>query len=297
MAWLTGTSIWRSEVFRRERSAVCEHGVAVETEMAGRIRAVVGSAAGRVRSRLPVGGWCLRESWPREGQGCGTGCGCGPVRREEDRADSGGRPSRIGSVLVIAATETEQARSEMSPLGDRRRPSRHLGGDPKRLSGRRGTALLESPNSQCVGPDSEARPRPGQAAVDGDPLRGNLKECETKKTKFQDWCRRKGISEAARVLDEDWERMVSFYSFPKPHWQHLRSSNVVESPFAALRLRTDAAKRFKKIGSATATIFKLLLVAENHFRRLNAPALMREVHLGVRFEDGERVTESSEVAA
>ena len=129
------------------------------------------------------------------------------------------------------------------------------------------------------------------------PYAETLKECETKKTKFQDWCRRKGISEAARVLDEDWERMVSFYSFPKPHWQHLRSSNVVESPFAALRLRTDAAKRFKKIGSAMATIFKLLLVAEKHFRRLNAPALMREVHLGVRFEDGERVTESSEVAA
>ena len=67
--------------------------------------------------------------------------------------------------------------------------------------------------------------------------------------------------------------------------------------FAALRLRTDAAKRFQKIESATATIFKLLLVAEKHFRRLNAPALMREVHLGIRFEDGDRVTESSEVAA
>ena len=88
-----------------------------------------------------------------------------------------------------------------------------------------------------------------------------------------------------------------FYSFPKPHWQHLRTSNVVESPFAALRLRTDAAKRFKKVESATAAIFKLLLVAEKNFRRLNAPELMREVYLGVRFEGGERVTESSKVAA
>ena len=91
--------------------------------------------------------------------------------------------------------------------------------------------------------------------------------------------------------------MVSCYSFPKPHWQHLRTSNVVESPFAALRLRTDAAKRFKKVEFATAAIFKLLLVAEKNFRRLNAPELMREVHLRVRFEDGERVTESSKVAA
>jgi transposase-like protein len=99
------------------------------------------------------------------------------------------------------------------------------------------------------------------------------------------------------VLDEDWGRMVSFFSFPKPHWQHLRTSNVVESPFAALRLRTDAAKRFKKVENATAAIFKLLLVAEKNFRRLNAPELVREVHLGVQFKDGERVTETSKVAA
>lgn len=91
--------------------------------------------------------------------------------------------------------------------------------------------------------------------------------------------------------------MVPFFSFLKPHWQHLRTSNVVESPFAALRLRTDAAKRFKRVDSATAAIFKLLLVAEKNFRRLNAPELVREVYLNVRFEDGERVTESSKVAA
>ena len=40
----------------------------------------------------------------------------------------------------------------------------------------------------------------------------------------------------------------------------------------------------KKIESATAAIFKLLLVAEKNFRRLNAPELMREVYLGVRFQ-------------
>ena len=35
--------------------------------------------------------------------------------------------------------------------------------------------------------------------------------------------------------------MVTFYNYPKPQWQHLRTINPVESPFAALRLRTDAA--------------------------------------------------------
>ena len=58
------------------------------------------------------------------------------------------------------------------------------------------------------------------------------------------------------------------------HSKHLRTTNVVESPFAALRLRTTAAKRFKRVESATALIWKLLLVAEKRFpkaRRSSPP--------------------------
>jgi len=47
---------------------------------------------------------------------------------------------------------------------------------------------------------------------------------------------------------------LTFYRYPKEHWVHIRTTNVVESPFAALRLRTDAAKRFKKVERATAVI-------------------------------------------
>jgi hypothetical protein len=42
-----------------------------------------------------------------------------------------------------------------------------------------------------------------------------------------------------------------------------RTTNVVESPFATVRLRTTAAKRFKKAENATALIWKLLQVAES----------------------------------
>jgi hypothetical protein len=48
---------------------------------------------------------------------------------------------------------------------------------------------------------------------------------------------------------------------------------VVESPFASVRLRTDAAKRFKKTENATAMIWRLLLVAEKNFRKIDAPNL------------------------
>jgi len=51
---------------------------------------------------------------------------------------------------------------------------------------------------------------------------------------------------ATETLLRDWERMVTYYDFPKEHWKHLRTTNPVESPFAAVRLRTDAGKRYKK---------------------------------------------------
>jgi hypothetical protein len=60
--------------------------------------------------------------------------------------------------------------------------------------------------------------------------------------------------------------MVTLYG-SREHWVHIGTVNVVESPFAALRLRTDAAKRFKRSDRATAVIWKMLMVAERRFRR------------------------------
>jgi putative transposase len=96
-------------------------------------------------------------------------------------------------------------------------------------------------------------------------------------------------SQAVETLERDWERMVAFYAFPKEHWKHLRTTNPVESPFAAVRLRTAAGKRYKKVANATALIWRVLLVAERSFRRLDHPELLPEVAEGATYEDGVRV--------
>jgi transposase-like protein len=49
--------------------------------------------------------------------------------------------------------------------------------------------------------------------------------------------------------------MVTFYQFPREHWKHVRTTNVVDSPFAAVRLRTDAAKRYRRVASEPAVIW------------------------------------------
>jgi transposase-like protein len=113
-----------------------------------------------------------------------------------------------------------------------------------------------------------------------------IQEASRLKAKFQQWCDKKGIEKAGRLLDRDWARMVTFYRYPKEHWPHLRTTNPIESPFAALRLRTDAAKRFKKASNATAVIWRMLLIAEKRFRRLRSPRLLRDVYQGVQYVNG-----------
>ena len=91
---------------------------------------------------------------------------------------------------------------------------------------------------------------------------------------------------AVERLHHDWERLVTFYQFPQAHWRHLRTTNVVESPFAAVRLRTTAGKRYKRVESATTLIWKVLQVAEQTFRRLNASELLPAVYAGMPYVDG-----------
>ena len=123
-------------------------------------------------------------------------------------------------------------------------------------------------------------------------------DVQNKRDEFGQWCAARGYSAAADTLERDWDRMVTFYDFPRDHWKHLRTTNPIESPFAYLRLRTDAAKRFKKVENAIAVIWKLLLVVEKKFRILTAANLLKDVYYGVRFEDGVRIsTEAEEVAA
>ncbi len=71
----------------------------------------------------------------------------------------------------------------------------------------------------------------------------------------------------------------------------------MESPFAVVRLRTEAAKRYKKVENATAVVWKTLLIAERTFRRLDGPELLADVANGVVYVDGTRQQAAAEAAA
>jgi len=41
---------------------------------------------------------------------------------------------------------------------------------------------------------------------------------------------------ARKCLVKDKEKMLAFYDFPAVHWQHIRTSNPIESTFSTVRL-------------------------------------------------------------
>lgn len=112
-------------------------------------------------------------------------------------------------------------------------------------------------------------------------------EAEDRRDAFVAWCQERGYQTAAETLVRDWDRMVALYAYPQEHWPHIRTTNPLESPFAALRLRTDAAKRYKRVDRATALIWRLLMVAEKRFRRLRGSELLPQVYQR-RFQTGSR---------
>ncbi len=79
-----------------------------------------------------------------------------------------------------------------------------------------------------------------------------------------------GYERAARCLEDDLDRCLTFYQFPEAHWPHLRTTNVIESPFASVRLRTNAAKRFKKTKSGVYLMHEVMKRLEPRWRRLKS---------------------------
>ena len=93
---------------------------------------------------------------------------------------------------------------------------------------------------------------------------------------------------AVECLLKDQDELLTFFDFPAEHWIHLRTTNPIESTFSTVKART---KRTKGAGSRKAGLAmasKLLLGAEKHWRKINAPHLVALVQAGVEFPDGQR---------
>ena len=89
-----------------------------------------------------------------------------------------------------------------------------------------------------------------------------------------------------------------FYDFPAEHWKHLRTTNPIESTFAAVRHRTVRSKGCLSNKTALAMVFKLAQAAQNSWRRLDGHNQLPKLIVGVKFIDGiEAVRQQPQAAA
>src|SRR6186713_458688 len=91
---------------------------------------------------------------------------------------------------------------------------------------------------------------------------------------------------AVACLTKDREALLAFFDFPAEHWDHLRTSNPIESVFATVRHRTVRTKGALSQDTARLMVFKLVMAAAKTWRRLKGENQLPKVIDGVRFKDG-----------
>ena len=109
--------------------------------------------------------------------------------------------------------------------------------------------------------------------------------CEAARTVFAAEYQAK-YPKAVQSLAANWERLTAFFDFPAEHWKHLRTTNVIESAFATVRLRERATKGAGSRTKGLLMAFKLLDMAQQRWRRLDGADLLPLVRAGIKFVDG-----------
>jgi transposase-like protein len=119
-------------------------------------------------------------------------------------------------------------------------------------------------------------------------------DCETARARFAAEFQPK-YPKAVASLTANWERLVTFFDFPAEHWKHLRTTNVIESPFATVRLRERATRGAGSRTKGLLMAFKLLDMVQLRWRHLDGAQLLPLVRAGVKFADGLQVDPAKHV--
>jgi putative transposase len=96
---------------------------------------------------------------------------------------------------------------------------------------------------------------------------------------------------AVACLTKDRQALLAFFDFPAEHWDHLRTSNPIESVFATVRHRTVRTKGALSAKTAKLMVFKLVNAAAKTWRRLKGENQLPKVVEGVKFQNGIEVIE------
>lgn len=111
------------------------------------------------------------------------------------------------------------------------------------------------------------------------------KDAQEEKIKFIEEYEAK-YPKATASLERDWEFLTTLYHYPAKHWIHLRTTNPIESTFSTVKLRTRVTRGAGSRRAGLAMAYKLLMMAQENWRAINAPELVKDVLNNRQFIDG-----------
>lgn len=91
---------------------------------------------------------------------------------------------------------------------------------------------------------------------------------------------------AVEKLEKDRDSLLAYYDFPAEHWQHLRTTNPIESTFATVRHRTTRTRNCVSRATFLGLAFKLVEEAEKSWRGIRGADKIGLLLSGVPFNDG-----------
>lgn len=93
-------------------------------------------------------------------------------------------------------------------------------------------------------------------------------------------------SKATDCLVKDKDALMNFYDFPARHWQHIRTTNPIESTFATVKHKTRRSRGCFSRETVVASTFKLLQEAQKRWKKLYGYKQLADVISLVKFIDG-----------
>ena len=228
------------------------------------------------------------------------------VRSGADRGDSGGpegtsglpdgvpgeRPELAGAALGSQGAEAH----DPAGVGHRRRGSGLLEGAGRDLPQDPSAALLGSQDGERAEQNAEVAARECQAGpardLDGGKSGRGGAGHGAFTVKYE-----VTYSAAVTRLEKDREALLAFHDFPAEHWRHIRTTNPIESVFAAVWHRSVRSKGGRSHRTALAIVFKLVMAARKTWRRLNGYDKLPRVIEGVQFTDAIQADETDTRAA
>lgn len=100
---------------------------------------------------------------------------------------------------------------------------------------------------------------------------------------------------AVEKMEKDRDSLLAYYSFPAEHWQHIRTTNPIESTFATVRHRTSRTRNCVSRATFLGLAFKLIEEAEKSWQKIRGADKIELLLKGIPFKDGEPVQDDQSV--